>query len=131
MGYTQTEECLTIQAHELAVNSVSISPDGLILATGSDDQTVKLWNTHTGEYLKTLQEQNSWVTDTVISPNGKILASCGWDGIIKVWDIKSGECLRTLSHKPYENMNITKVTGLTEVVKASLKALGALENETT
>jgi WD40 repeat protein len=48
---------------------------------------------------------------------------------IKLWDIKTGECLKTLkSDRPYENMNITDVTGLTEVEKSTLKALGAVED---
>ncbi|WP_349646401.1 hypothetical protein [Candidatus Parabeggiatoa sp. HSG14] len=43
-------------------------------------------------------------------------------------DIKTGECLKTLrSLRPYEDMNITGVTGLTEAQKDTLKALGAIE----
>ena len=41
--------------------------------------------------------------------------------------VKTGECITTLADRPYEGMNIKKVTGLTEAQKASLKALGAVE----
>jgi WD40 repeat protein len=58
--------------------------------------------------------------------HGATIASGSFDGTIKLWDVKTGECLKTLRDKlPYEGMNITGVTGLTEAEKATLKALGA------
>jgi WD40 repeat protein len=63
-----------------------------------------------------------------ISPGGRRLASCGDDGAIQVWDLESGELLRTLRRdRPYERLTITGVQGLTEAEKATLRALGALE----
>jgi hypothetical protein len=51
------------------------------------------------------------------------------DSTIKLWDVLTGECLKTLrSKRPYEGMNITGVAGLTEAEKATLKALGAVED---
>jgi WD40 repeat protein len=63
-----------------------------------------------------------------ISPDGQRLASCGDDGAIQVWDLASGELLQTLRRdRPYERLNITGVKGLTEAQKATLRALGAIE----
>lgn len=46
------------------------------------------------------------------------------------WNVQSGECLAILRvPRPYEGVNITEVTGLTEAQKASLIALGAIESE--
>lgn len=56
------------------------------------------------------------------------MASGSGDGTIKRWDVKTGECLKTLiSERPYKGVNIKGVTGLTEAEKATLKALGAVE----
>ncbi len=61
------------------------------------------------------------------SPDGQTLASGSQDETIKLWDVDTGECLKTLrATRPYEGMNITGVTGLTEAQKATLKALGAI-----
>ena len=63
-----------------------------------------------------------------ISSNKQTLASCGEDGTIKVWDVHSAELLRTLRRdRPYERLNITGTRGLTEAQRATLQALGAIE----
>jgi len=59
-----------------------------------------------------------------------MLASADDDGMIKIWDIYTTEILKTLrSGRPYERMNITGVSGLTEAQKATLKLLGAIEDK--
>jgi WD40 repeat protein len=77
-----------------------------------------------------LQGHSKRVRSVAFHPEGKILASGSVDETIKLWDVKTGECLKTLrADRPYEGMNITDVTGLTEAQKATLKALGAVELE--
>lgn len=105
-----------------------IKPNGNTLISGSDDQTLKLWNTNTGQCLRTLQGHTKAVWSITFSPNGEIVASGSDDGTIKIWDVETGACLNTLTTpRPYERMNITGVAGLTAAQKSTLKALGAVE----
>ena len=125
-----TGECLQIlQGHTDWIRSVAFSYSGEIVVSGSVDLTVRLWDIRTGECLKILQCHTSRINSVASSYDGKIIAACCRDGTIRLWDIETGECLKILkSDRPYEHMNIKGVTGLTEAVKATLKALGAVEN---
>jgi WD40 repeat protein/transcriptional regulator with XRE-family HTH domain len=125
-----TGQCLeTLQGHTSWVQSVAFSPDGQTLASGSIDQTIKLWDVRSHQCLKTLQGHTSWVQSVRWSPDGQTLASGSIDETVKLWDAKTGECLKILSsEKPYEGMNITGATGLTEATITSLKALGAIDS---
>jgi WD40 repeat protein len=65
-----------------------------------------------------------------VSPDGRKLASCGNDGAIRLWGLESGEPLHTLRRdRPYERLTITGIRGLTQAEIATLRALGAIEDE--
>ncbi|WP_375496795.1 helix-hairpin-helix domain-containing protein [uncultured Nostoc sp.] len=79
----------TLQGHSNSVNSVAFSPDGKILASGSDDKTIKLWDLATGREIYTLQGHSSYVNSVAFSPDGKALASGSGDKTIKIWQLAS------------------------------------------
>ncbi|KAK3359697.1 beta transducin-like protein HET-E2C [Lasiosphaeria hispida] len=89
--------CLqTLEGHSSWVRSVAFSPDGRRLASGSDDNAIKIWDTASGRCLETLEGHSSWVWSVAFSPDGRRLASGSDDKAIKIWDMASGRCLETL-----------------------------------
>ena len=78
------------------MTSVSSSPDGTKVASGSGDKTVKLWDVTSGACLQTLEGHSKKVNSVSFSPDGTKVASGSYDNTVKLWDVTSGECLQTL-----------------------------------
>ncbi|RMD87215.1 MAG: hypothetical protein D6813_13860 [Calditrichaeota bacterium] len=87
----------TLSGHRLNVSSLAFNPEGNILASGSWDNTIKLWEVESGKELYTLKGHFSSVYSVTFSPYGRILASGSEDNTIKLWDVVRGQELRTLS----------------------------------
>lgn len=73
------------------IDAVAWSPDRAIVASGSDDRLIKLWNATTGELLHNLSGHTSRVSCLSFSPDGKSLASGSSDGTVRLWSVKKGE----------------------------------------
>ena len=72
------QELDLIGGHTGSVYSVSFSPDGNTLASGSEDDTIRLWDANTGEHIRTLTGHDA-VLSVSFSPDGNTLASGSWD----------------------------------------------------
>lgn len=95
----------TCYGHVNGVMSVSFSPDGTKIASGSTDNTIKLWDVATGTEVMTLTGHAGPVMSVSFSPNGTHIASGSRDKTLKLWDAATGAELITL-------------TGHTDVVKS-------------
>ena len=94
---TYWDACLqTLEGHSDGVTSVVFSADGQHLASGSDDNTIKIWDRATGVCLQTLEGHGDGVTSVVFSADSQHLASGSRDKTIKIWDYAIGDCLQTL-----------------------------------
>jgi WD40 repeat protein len=78
----------TLEESPYSVYSIAISPDGETIASGSDDNTIKLWNLKTGEFNNTLSGHSSSVYSVAFSPDGQTLVSGSYDKTIKLWNLK-------------------------------------------
>ena len=101
LKYISTDPCIkTFRGHSDEINSIDISPDGKRIASVSDDETVKIWDTATGSEVMILRGHNEKIRCVAFSPEGKRLVSGSQDGIIKIWDSIRGAEVMTLSgHK--------------------------------
>ena len=74
-----------LKGHTGDVTSVSFSPDGQMLASGSVDKTVRVWDVNTGVLLNTLIGHTDMVTSVSFSPDGQMLTSGSWDKTVILW----------------------------------------------
>ena len=87
---------------DLIRGSVFSSDKRMLAVIGQDPEIVQLWDTATGQLLKTLTGHNSFVNSVCFSPDGTILAGGGGNGNIFLWDAATGELRKTpiIKHKP-------------------------------
>jgi WD40 repeat protein/tRNA A-37 threonylcarbamoyl transferase component Bud32 len=91
------QHLLTLNGHSKNVLSVSFSPDGKRIVSGSKDSTVKVWDAETGQETLTLNGHAREVASVSFSPRGQRIVSGSWDSTVKVWDAETGQETLTLN----------------------------------
>lgn len=86
---------ISVRAHEKDINIVSIAPNDSFVASGSQDKTVKLWNTTDLSLKATLKGHRRGVWDCQFSPIDRVLATSSGDKTIKLWSLGDFSCVRT------------------------------------
>ena len=83
--------------HTRSVNSAAFSPDGKLIASASDDNTIRIWDVNTGKELKILKGHIYCICSVEFSNNGKHIVSASYDGTVRIWDTETGKEVDFLS----------------------------------
>ncbi len=85
----------TLEGHLAPVWGCALGPGAVTISVSADD-TLKVWNTDSGETMRTLKEDRAPIRSFTISPNGRQIIAGLSDGTLTVWDAHSGELVRRI-----------------------------------
>src|SRR5208282_1508035 len=83
------EETTPPVGHTRKLNTLSVSANGKLLASGADDRTIKIWDMVSGQELYTLAEHTENVKAVAFDPSGERLISGGDDRKLRIWNLKT------------------------------------------
>ncbi len=87
---------LNLVGHTETVHCLAWSPHDDLLASSSDDRTIRIWDASSGECRHVLRQYEGRVAAVAFSPSGDTLAGGGQDAVLNLWNPKTGESLATL-----------------------------------
>jgi len=81
---------------ESPLTCVMLHPDGLILATGTEDQVIRVWDLKSQKNVATFRGHKAAITDLKFSENGYYLTTAAQDNLLKLWDLRGPKNISTL-----------------------------------
>lgn len=113
----------TLDGHEAPIWALEASPDGKLLASGSRDNTARVWDVASGRCVHVLREHRSPVTAVAFSPDSKRLATACYDTLGRVYDLANGAMAAELKE---EGQRVPSMCGIGWSPDGQTLATGAL-----
>ena len=124
----------TFEGHSDWVNSVAFSPDGRYALSGSDDETLKLWEITTGREIRTFERHSDGVTSVAFSPDGRYALSGNGDATLKLWEVSpwikpTGEPLPLARAETPQPAEVSPPASKPDIAILDFKGVGVSEQE--
>jgi COMPASS component SWD3 len=88
----------TLSGHSMSISSLKFSPDGSLLASSASDKLVKLWDSYTGDIIRTLSGHTEGISDVAWSNDSDYLATASDDKSVRIWSVKDVGTLTSLGY---------------------------------
>ncbi|OQS00858.1 U3 small nucleolar RNA-associated protein [Achlya hypogyna] len=111
------------KAHEKDVNAVAVAPNDRLVASGSQDKLIKIWNAQTLAPMGTCRGHKRGVWALEFSPVDQCLASASSDKTVKLWSLKDYSCLKTFEGHTASVLNVQFVCAGMQLVSAGADGL--------
>ncbi|KAJ3104898.1 protein with putative role during mitosis [Phlyctochytrium planicorne] len=110
----------SLSGHRSPITKVAFHPVFSLLASSSEDSTIKIWDYESGEFERTLKGHTKPVQDIAFDPKGNFLVSCSADLSLKLWDVSSDyKCIKTLWGHDHTISSVTFLSTGDFIVSAS------------
>lgn len=113
----------TEKAHDKDINSVTVSPNDKLLATGSQDKTARIWVVADGSALGTLRGHKKGIWCVRFSPVDQCLATSSADSTIKIWALSDLTCVKTFEGHTSSVLKISFITRGMQLISSGSEGL--------
>jgi U3 small nucleolar RNA-associated protein 13 len=119
----ELEVFCSTRAHEKDINIVAVAPNDSLIATGSQDKTVKIWNSNDLGLVGTLQGHKRGIWDCQFSNHDRVLATCSGDKTVKLWSLSDYSCLRTFQGHAAAALRVRFLSGGLQLMSCDSEGL--------
>uniref|UniRef100_A0A7S0PX60 U3 small nucleolar RNA-associated protein 13 C-terminal domain-containing protein n=1 Tax=Asterionellopsis glacialis TaxID=33640 RepID=A0A7S0PX60_9STRA len=114
---------VSARAHEKDINIISVAPNDSLVATGSQDKTVKLWRSTDLTLQGTLKGHRRGVWDCQFSPFDRVIATSSADRTVKLWSLSDYSCVRTFQGHVSSALRVRFLSGGLQLVSSGADGL--------